>query len=425
MSDDRDFMCGIFTKASFEELIEPPKRNSPLKPDENRIVAPPLEPPPPPPPELDPWDEDGIEDDSTAVDSEDLRTDVVTFGAVPLSPVTAFLRRRIQTIEDIRDDDDWTVQEFGEPEDPLSDLLSPLNEMYKRKPEVSPPRRPPELFSALLDEEEDFRPKRRGRRAPKVPTVMPAIERVPVELQNAVFEKVARAIIGDFGRPYIASIVRPALQNGKKQRQKQLKEARAVQAREEEKARTGAMKRRRAAKIDELSEVMAERIVRGFLREEVGRVFAKEAEEMAPPDEPPSSDGAPVVVTGPFFLRKGFDSKAVLDLFPGIQAEVSFRMTGKHTEAVLSLARKEDIKKALAQSPIPTDFGLVYAALDKGEQGETYELYTGDRVLLASGVKNTEAVLGDGGLDALARACPTVDARAFFLRHRQRPPEEK
>jgi hypothetical protein len=91
-------------------------------------------------------------------------------------------------------------------------------------------------------------------------------------------------------------------------------------------------------------------------------------------------------------------------------------MTGRHTEAVMSITKQEDIQRVLAQSPISTDYGPVYVKMDGGVPEQSHDLYTGEKVILVQGTHNMEAVRGSNGLDALARICPAVDAKEFFLR---------
>jgi hypothetical protein len=419
VSDDSEFMEGLFAKMTFEELIDPPRRGCPLHAPDSHIVAPILRAAASGASECEDWDEENLEEDSPSapVDSEcDLESDVVTFKAVPLPPLTAFLRR-LHLIGD-SPEEDWPMGEVTVVDSPLDEFLAPLNEMYKTQADAALARQSPELFSEMMEEEDAPRRQKKGKRPPLQPMVS-VIERIPVDLHGDVLATVAAAIIADFGRAYCLSVVRPILQNTKKQRQKRLREARAVQARIDERLRTEEMRRRRMAKINQLAGLVAPWLVRAVLRDEINAIFAAELAEPGGVEDPLSSEATPVVVTGPFFFQKGLGSQAVLALFSGLkyaldddgEPRVRFRSTGRHTEAVVWLAAKEDVRRAIEQSPITTEFGPVYVAREQPEGFEVHALFTGEKIVFDSETKNAETALRLAGMEALVRACPIADLR--------------
>jgi hypothetical protein len=223
--------------------------------------------------------------------------------------------------------------------------------------------------------------------------------------------------------------MRPLLQASKKQRQKQVREARAAQAREEERHKVEEMRRRRTAKIERLSGVLSKWIIRSFLINEINAIFDKESiacgskSEVLPAQQLIDSEIKPVLVTGSFFLRKSLTRRSILDLFPGVECakdadgepKIGFRTTGNYTEALLFLAKKEDVRAVLGMGSTMTDCGAVHVSLDDEPSQPVHTLFTGEKVVFASGVNNSEFVTGEKGVKGLVRACPAADIAHIIL----------
>lgn len=115
-----------------------------------------------------------------------------------------------------------------------------------------------------------------NKRKSKQPEMIPYIETIPSSIRSTIISNLAKKFINEWASSQCLQIVKPLFQAKKKLRQKKLRDEKLTKARNEERQKIQAMRERRKIRIDAMSKLVAEPIIRSFMKKEIEEISNEE-----------------------------------------------------------------------------------------------------------------------------------------------------
>ncbi|OHT16449.1 hypothetical protein TRFO_02713 [Tritrichomonas foetus] len=455
IDDDTEYMTGMLTKLQFDSQISLPDC-SPLKKQQFGLgFAAPV---------IDFGSDDDYDDmydyeednspisfppnpthQTPSVSQEASHTkkmpDRITFKDEVKAPFSVFMKKHPQNLPYI------TLFEI-DPPSKLDNMPSPATlfmpflDFYLKGPtKVAPKTNNLHLFDNFEEDENNKQNNNKNsKRKSKQPEFVPFIQSIPENLRSVVISNIAKSLIKSYIINRCNQIIGPLLQQKKKILQKKLRDEKLTRARNEERQRLQAMRERRKARIDSLSGLVTEPIIRSFIRNEIATIYEEERQNHVNflesnndelnglsnhlsnlvSNNNVSSNGLlvnsiPVVVSG-LAYRRQLCAQFLIDTFgnlnfvldDNLQPKVRFRLKGNRIEALLYLASQNDINKALSMNPMIVDSCTLKLSVEEENESQL-TLFTQQEINfipIMNSIKNVDKITTNGGQMVIKEMMP-------------------
>lgn len=115
-----------------------------------------------------------------------------------------------------------------------------------------------------------------NKRKSKQPEMISYIDTIPSSIRSTIITNLAKKFINNWVSSQCLQIVKPLFQQKKKLKQKKLRDEKLTKARNEERLKIQAMRERKKIRIDAMSKVVAEPLIRSFMRSEIEVICKQE-----------------------------------------------------------------------------------------------------------------------------------------------------
>lgn len=463
LNDDTEFLTGMFTKLQFDLVIKHPKKEYQLTRIRNQcgvnICAPIIE-------QYDEYDSSDdynssdefadqesyppiVEDTPTIVNIEThnstkeevMQVDQpknlpsqsvnlapqleekfqVTFNYKFSPPLTKYLSDHITSARNKKYMIRQSVQRLQSMEqcNHANKLLADIFDLYGKKSTTNQQISPAKLLDEFPEEEDQSQKKKqKAKPKPVEPENIPYINSIPESIRDEVMKQIVKDYIAKFVINSCPQIIKPLLSNKRKKHLKRLREEKLIKARNEQEQKLSAMRKRKQEKIEQMSSLMVEPLIKRFLRKEIAHIFIEEekiytANQKQNEDiiqkEASNDTPHPVSVSG--LSQRQLNRKYLIDAFGGYnlaidengEPKIRFRYNGNMIEAILFFATYDDVRKALASSPYHLDYALVTLTLLNNDKVDSVSMYTGQPLFLSPTTKNIEQIYEENGKNCIVR----------------------